>query len=280
MADGVRAMAGAVLAEAGSGVRRYLDIAWLWIRAAWAYPASFVMLAVGNGLITGLDFVGLWIMFSHLDDLAGFSLAEVAFLYGASSLAIGIADTLIGSVERIGQYMRTGRLDQMLTKPVPLLVQVCADQFTLRRLGRITQATVVFAWACTHVDWTAWRALVSVSMVVSGAVLFFGLFLAFSAVQFWTTDSSELANAFTYGGATVTQYPLSIFPRELLVGLTFVVPVAFANWYPALHVLGRTDPFGMPPWLQLASPLAALVTLSLALVVWRLGVRHYTSTGS
>jgi ABC-2 type transport system permease protein len=269
-----------VLVEAGLNARRYLDIAWLWVRAAWAYPASFLMLAVGNGLITGLDFVGLWIMFSHLDDLGGFSLGEVAFLYGASSLGLGIADTLIGSVERIGQYVRTGRLDQMLTKPVPLLVQVCADQFTLRRLGRITQATVVFAWGCTFVDWTPLRTLVALSMVVSGSLVFFGLFVAFSCVQFWTTDATEFANAFTYGGATVTQYPLSIFPREVMVGLTFVIPVAFVNWYPALQVLGRADPFGMPEWLQFASPLAAAATMAGALLVWRSGVRHYTSTGS
>src|SRR5918994_847819 len=110
----------------------------------------------------------------------------------------------------------------MMTKPVPLLVQVCSDQFTLRRLGRITQAAVVFGWAATYVDWTPVRVLVALSMVVSGAVLFF-----------------------------------SIFPREVMVGLTFVVPVAFVNWYPALFILGRDDPFGMPSWMQLASPPAA-----------------------
>lgn len=268
------------MAEAIQHAHRYLDIAWLWVRAAWAYPASFLMLAVGNGLITGLDFVGLWIMFSHLDTLGGFSLTEVALLYGASSLGLGIADTLIGSVERIGTYVRTGRLDQMLTKPVPLLVQVCADQFTLRRLGRVTQATLVFAWAAAYVDWSPLRVLVAVSMVVSGAAVFFGLFVAFACIQFWTTDATEVANAFTYGGGTVMQYPLTIFPRELMVGLTFVIPVAFVNWYPALYVLGRDDPFGMPGWLQFASPLAAVVTCALALLVWRTGVRHYTSTGS
>lgn len=268
------------MAEALQHGRRYLDIAWLWVRAAWAYPASFIMLAIGNGLITGLDFVGLWIMFSHLDDLAGFSLPEVAFLYGAGSLGLGIADTLIGSVERIGTYVRTGRLDQMLTKPVPLLVQVCADQFTLRRLGRITQAVIVFGWAATYVEWTPARVLVAISMVISGAAVFFGLFVGFSCIQFWTTDATEFANAFTYGGATVTQYPLSIFPREVMVALTFVIPVAFVNWYPALFVLGREDPFGMPTWLQFASPLAALATVAVALLVWRTGVRHYTSTGS
>jgi len=184
--------------------RTYAQIAWLWVRAAWQYPASFVLLAVGNGLISGLDFVGLWIMFAHLDELAGFTLHEVGFLYGAGALSLGVADSLIGSVERIGTYVRTGRLDQMLTKPVPLLVQVCADQFTLRRLGRITQATVVFGWACTYVDWSPARVLVAASMLVSGAVIFFALFVTFSCVQFWTTDASEFANAFTYGGATIT----------------------------------------------------------------------------
>ncbi|KRF04386.1 transporter [Nocardioides sp. Soil777] len=265
----------------GAGhLRTYGQIAWLWIRAAWQYPTSFVLLAVGNGLITGLDFVGLWIMFAHLDDLAGFTLQEVALLYGAGSLALGIADTAIGSVERIGTYVRTGRLDQMMTKPVPLLVQVCADQFTLRRLGRITQASIVFGWACTYVEWMPLRVLVAVSMVLSGAAIFFGLFVGFSCIQFWTTDATEFANAFTYGGATVTQYPLTIFNREVVVALTLVVPVAFANWYPALYILGREDPFGMPEWLQFSSPIAALVTVVLALLVWRTGVRHYTSTGS
>lgn len=268
------------MAEAVVHAQRYVDIAWLWIRAAWQYPASFVMLAVGNGLINLLDFLGLWIMFAHLDRLGGFALHEVAFLYGASSLAIGIADTLIGSVERIGTYIRTGRLDQMLTKPVPLLVQVCADQFTLRRLGRVTQAAVVFAWACTYVDWSPLRVVAAVTMVVSGAVVFFGLFVAFSCVQFWTHDASEFANAFTYGGATVAQYPLSIFPREVLVGLTFVIPIAFVNWYPSLFILGREDPYAMPALLQWSSPVAAAATMAVALSVWRLGVRRYTSTGS
>ena len=91
-------------------------------------------------------------------------------------------------------------------------------------------------------------------MLVSGALVFFGLFVGFSCIQFWTTDATEFANAFTYGGATVTQYPLNIFPREVMVGLTFVIPVAFVNWYPCLYLLGRTDPFGTPEALQFASP--------------------------
>ena len=62
--------------------------------------------------------------------------------------------------------------------------------------------------------------------------------------------------------------------------LTFVVPVAFVNWYPCLYLLGRDDPFGMPDWLQFCSPVAALAMVAVALLVWRAGVHRYTSTGS
>ena len=273
-------MADSPTASWAFAVRSYRDIAGLWVRASFAYPTSFALMTIAGFLITGLDFVALWLMFTHLDRLGHFSLMEIALLYGASGVGLRIADLLIGSVERIGIYVRTGQLDQMLTRPVPLLVQICADNFSLRRFGQISQAVIVFTVACTQVDWTALRVLVAVSMLISSGVIFFGLFVAFSCVQFWTTDASEFANAFTYGGNTITQYPLSIYPGELTKGLTFLMPIAFVNWYPCLYLLGRDDPFGLPTWLQFCSPVAAAVVLGGALIAWRTGVRHYTSTGS
>jgi ABC-2 type transport system permease protein len=263
------------------GLRAYLILARMWVRVSLSYRASFAALTAGQFLITGLEFVGIVVMFTNVDTLGGFGLREIALLYGATALGIGVADLLVGSVERIGFYVRTGRLDVMMTKPVPLLVQVCANEFSLRRLSRILQGGAVFAWAAwVAVDWTPARVAVAVAMVVSGSVIFFSLFVGFACVQFWTSDASEFANAFTYGGNTLTQYPLTIFPTELVKSLTFLLPVAFVNWYPCLFLLGRDDPFGLPAWLQLCSPVAAAVTLVVALAVWRSGVRHYTSTGS
>ena len=74
---------------------------------------------------------------------------------------------MVGRVERIGADVRMGRLDTMMTKPVPLLVQVCADEFAIRRLARVGQAAVVFGWAAAYVDWTPARAAVAVVMVVA-----------------------------------------------------------------------------------------------------------------
>ena len=41
-----------------------------------------------------------------------------------------------------------------------------------------------------------------------------------------------------------------------------MLPLAFVNWYPRLFLLGRDDPFGLPDWLQFASPVAALLLVA------------------
>jgi ABC-2 type transport system permease protein len=258
----------------------YVAIARLWIRSSLEYPVSFWAMTVGSLFSTGIDFVGIWVMFSHLTTYGGFDLRQMAFLYGTSQLAIGFADVVVGNVERIGMLVRLGRMDTMMTKPVPLLVQVCADQFALRRVARIVQGGAVLAWAAWDVDWTPARVGVLVVMLGCGGVIFFGVFVSFSCIQFWTSDASEFANAFTYGGASLLEYPLTVFPRQVVLGLTFVLPIAFANWYPSLFILGRHDTSGLPHALELASPVAALVMVLLTTTAWRLGVRHYTSTGS
>jgi ABC-2 type transport system permease protein len=261
-------------------VSDYGRIARLWIRASLAYRTSFAIMTASSFLITFLDFVAIGLMFHVIDQLGGFELWQVALLYGASGIGIGVADMLIGSVELIGQHIRSGTLDAMLVRPVPLLVQVCADRFALRRLGRITQTVIVFAYGASHVDWNLPKVGVAVLMAVGAILIFFALFVGVSCVQFWTTDSTEVANAFTYGGNTMTQYPLTIFPVEIAKSLTFVFPIAFTNWYSCLYLLDRPDPFGAPGWFALLPlPIGALMVV-LALTVWRAGVRTYTSTGS
>jgi len=255
-------------------------IARLWVRASMAYPASFWMLTVSGFVMTGLDFAAILVIFGRVDTLGGFTLHEVAFLYAGTGLGIAFGDFAVGRVERLGAMIRLGRLDTMMTKPVPLLVQVLADEFALRRLARIAQAGLVFAWAAVWVEWTPSRAAVAAAMLVSSSLIFSGLFVSLATLQFWTADAAETASAFTYGGNALTQYPLTIYPSEVVKVLTFVVPIAFVNWYPSLYVLGRPDPFGLPSQLQYAAPVVAALVLALTALVWRTGVRHYRSTGS
>jgi len=262
--------------------RAFVMLAGMWVRVSWSYRTSFVMVTVASFVITAVDFLAILVMFSNVDRLGGFGLTDIAFLYGATSLCLGIADLVIGNIERLGQRIRTGTFDALMVRPVGVLVQVCADEFALRRVGRVAQGGLVFAWALVHVDvaWSAARVLVTVAMVVFGTLIFAGIYVLGASFQFLSSEGSEVANAFTYGGNAMTQYPLTIYPAEAVRAMTFVVPVAFVNWYPALFVLDRPDPFGLPSAFQLASPAAAVAVGLLAVVAWRGGVRRYRSTGS
>jgi ABC-2 type transport system permease protein len=216
-------------------------IAGMWLRSTMAYRASFVMMTVGNFAVTGLDFVAILLMFSRVDALGGYTLPEIAFLYGLSSTSFGLADLAIGSMDRLGRRVRDGTLDTLLVRPAPVLAQVAADRFALRRLGRVTQGALVLGYALCTVDlhWTVPKVLMMPVMVLSGCGIFCAVFVAGAAFQFVAQDASEVQNAFTYGGGTLLQYPPTVFGTELVRGVTYVLPLAFVNWLPAAYVLGR-----------------------------------------
>ncbi|MCH0540472.1 ABC-2 family transporter protein [Streptomyces sp. MUM 203J] len=256
----------------------------MWIRSTMTYRFSFAMTLLANGVANFFDFVVILLMFTHVRGLGGFSFAEVAFLYGTTCVAFGLADLALGQVARLGRRVRDGTMDTLLVRPVPVLALVAADRFALRRLGRVFQGLVVLVWSVVVLDgtvaWTPLKVAMVPLMVVTGGLIFGSVMVAGAAFQFWAQDGTEVVNSFTYGGNTLLQYPPTIFAGELVRGVVYVVPLAFVNWVPALYVLGRQPPAGLPGWAVFVSPLVAVVFGGLAGLAWRVGLRSYRSTGS
>lgn len=264
------------------GLRAYLLIVAMWVRSTLAYRASFAMALCVSMAANGLDFVAILLMFSHVDTLGGFSLGEVALLYGTSATSFGLAHLAVGSMDRLGRRIRDGSLDTLLVRPVPVLAQLAADRFALRRLGRVTQGALVLAYALSAVeaDWSWTKVLMIPMMLLSGAAIFGALFVAGAVFQFYAQDAAEVQNAFTYGGTTLLQYPPTVFGKELVGAVTFVLPLAFVNWMPVLYVLDRDNPLGLPAQLAFTPPLVAAVCCAASALLWRVGLRAYRSTGS
>nr|AUV64117.1 transporter [Streptomyces citricolor]BAV57054.1 transporter [Streptomyces citricolor] len=270
------------LARARWALRSWFLVAAMWTRAIMAYRASFYLMLIANFAITSLDFVVLLLMFRHTDRLGGWSLPELAFLYGTSGLALGLANLFVGSVDALGDRIRTGTLDTMLIRPAPALAQLCAERFSLRRLGRPLQAAAVLAWSLTalQVHWSADRLLLVPLLLAAGTVIFGAIFVGGATLQFWWGEARELQNSLTYGGATLIHYPPTVFAKELVAGAVFGVPLAFVNWLPSLRILGKPDPLGLPTAFQYASPLAAALCVLAAALAWRAGLRAYRGTGN
>ena len=252
------------------------------VRSRAQYRVSFALDFVGAFGASFVDFLVVLVIFSHLPRLAGWSLAEIALLYGASGISFAMADLMVGHLDTFGQRIRTGTFDVLLVRPHGSLFQVIASELALRRLARAAQAAGVLAVALSRlqIHWTAGRVIVLAVMLVCGTGIFVGVWVAGAAISFWTTEIPEAVNAFTYGGSLLTQYPIEIFGTWLRRFLAFVVPMAFVAYYPALLVLDKADPVLGLPWLGVLTPVVAVVTLAAGRALWALGERRYRSTGS
>lgn len=254
------------------------------IRSQMQYRLSFLFDAFSTALVTGVSFLTIFLVLQKFDGIGGWKLWEVAFLYGMVETAFGLMDMLFSGFDPsfFGNRVRLGTFDQMLLKPVNIYLQVFGSEFLLRRLGRILQGLVVLTLAIANLDiaWTAGK-LLYLPVVIAGMVCFFGgLFIVGATITFWTIESIEVINIFTYGGNEMMSYPMHIYPDWMRQFFTFIVPGIFMNYYPALYILGKPDPFGMPgfaPWL---APFVGLGVLAISLRFWRFGIAHYQSTGT
>ncbi|HJV08957.1 MAG TPA: ABC-2 family transporter protein [Acidimicrobiales bacterium] len=251
------------------------------IRADWQYRTSFLLFTVSQFVAAFLDIAVVVVLFTTVDRLAGWSVAEVAFLYGTASLAFGLADVFVSEVEFVAHHIRHGSFDRFLLRPVGPFLLLSCQEFAFRRAGKVFQAALVLAVAIGQldVDWTLARVAMVVQMVAVGFVIFGGIWVLTSSIAFWAVEVREVANAFTYGGNFVAHYPMEVFSGWLR-RLATIVPLAFVSYYPALWVLGREDPHGSPAWLRFAGPLVAGAVVLVARAVWTSGIRHYRSTGS
>ncbi|WP_306345134.1 ABC-2 family transporter protein [Rhizomonospora bruguierae] len=163
-----------------------------------------------------------------------------------------------------------------------MLPQLVLSDLQLRKVSRIVLGAAVYVGALVAADlpWTPARVALAVVAPVAGTVFFTALFLVGASLTFWWIEAAELPNSFTYGGRDFTTYPVTVYGGWFRGLFAYGLGFAFVAYYPALALLGRADPLGLPAWVGWLSPLVAPVAAGAAAVVWRFGIRHYRSTGS
>ena len=258
---------------------RYLAIS---LRAQMQYRSAFFFSSLGQFLATGIEFAGIWVLFSRFGGLRDWSLWEVALFYGVVNVSFAIADAFSTGFDSFGQAVKRGEFDRLLLRPRSTVLQLAGQELALRRVGRLLQGLIVLvlAGSMLELQWSAGQLALLLAAVLSGACVFFGLFVIQATIAFWTVESLEIMNTMTYGGVQTAQYPLSIYVAPFRRFFTFAVPLACAGYFPIIAILGREDPLGSPFWWQCSAPAAGVLFLIAALSFWRVGERHYTSTGS
>jgi ABC-2 type transport system permease protein len=206
----------------------------------------------------------------------------VALLYGMANVSMALATLASRGFYTFDVMVKSGGFDRLLLRPRSTALQLVAQHLLISRTGRLIQGTAVLVWAVTALDvsWGVANSTLLVAAVLGGACLFTGIFVLQATMAFWTTESLEIVNTVTYGGLETAQYPIAIYATWFRRFFTFVIPLACMNYFPSVAITGGPDPLGTPAWVSWISPLAGFLFLAMALQVWKIGVRHYRSTGS
>ena len=258
---------------------RYLGIS---VRSQMEYRASFIMLSVGQFLVTIIEFASIVLLFDRFGGIQGWTLPEVGFFYGLINTAFAITDAAARGFDVFGAMVKGGDFDRLLLRPRGTALQVAGTELTLRRVGRLLQGSLVLAWSASRlsVAWTPGRVLLLLAALAGAGCLFFGVLVLQATLAFWTTEPLEMFNTLSYGGVQTAQYPIPIYARWLQRFFTFVVPLAAVCYFPGIAIIGKEDPLGTGRVFQCCAPAIGVAFLVVGLQVWKIGVRHYQSTGS
>jgi ABC-2 type transport system permease protein len=247
-------------------------------KARLEYRLDFFSSVFASFLGTAASFGFLLIVFSRGPAIQGWSFEEMVFLYGFSLIPLGIFNVLSWNLYLFSdRYLIEGRFDRVLVRPVDTVFQVLFEAFRLEALQETITGIVAVVWASRRLGLSFGAAdlVLFVLWGICGAAIYLAIFVGLTATSFWIEDRIGIVppvfNLMQFG-----RYPLTIYDGWIRFTLSFVIPFAFASFYPVMHFLRRRE-FAREFW---AVPIVAALSISIALAVWRSGVKRYHSTGS
>jgi ABC-2 type transport system permease protein len=192
-------------------------------------------------------------------------------------MAFSIGEMFGGGLAFFSRMLGNGEFDRALVRPRSIILQVLMPNMDFTRLGLLLQAIIVLLYVIpiSGIIWT-WEKIITLClMILCGSALFFGLFLITAACSFFTIESLNFMNIFTYGTRQFGRYPFSVYGDGVLKFLTFVIPLALFQYYPLLYLLDKEQ-----NTLFMCLPMVALLFLIPSYAFFKFGLSRYKSTGS
>lgn len=230
-------------------------------------------------IVVVTDPVATVLLFSRFGAIGIWDMERIILIYALAVTAFGLAESLCRGFDYFPwQMLRSGAFDRLLLRPRTLFTQVAASRFDVHRVVRPFTGTAAMLWALNamNVPLTPRAALILAMALAGGFLMYCGVFVLTSGIAFFTVKGLDWIYLFTNAGYQTTRLPEPHMPRVLKGAFTFLLPVMLVSFYPAAAVCG----WGYPEWLGYMSLPAGLAFFGLSLLMWRVGVRHYKSTGS
>jgi ABC-2 type transport system permease protein len=264
-----------------SALRQWVVLLRIGLASAVQYRADFAMTAVGAICYEAVSLAFVGVIVYAFGSIGGWSLVEVAFVYGIRCMGHALHGVLSGQLWATDRVVREGEFDRYLLRPINPLIQLLTRRFQVTAVGDIVFGLVVLSVTAVAapVAWSVGSVAYLVVAVVGSAFLESAVMLAIASSTFRLLVSGPILQMADTVFVTFGPYPLSVLPRGVAYLLTFVLPLAYAAFFPAAVLLQRTNDLFVPTWMAVASPAIGLLLYVAAVAFFHRQMRHYSSPG-
>lgn len=256
-------------------------LAWTYLRIGIAnemqYRVNFFIQILQSFIALATGLIGLGLVFNYTNQLNGWSRPELLAVMGVHILMGGVIQAAIQpNMQRLMEEIQQGTLDYALTKPADGQVLISVREFRFWQLVDVIMGAIVLGLAIYQLQERigSGEALSFLVALLMGGIMIYCFWLMLTSTAFWVVRVDEMVNLFQ-GVYAAGRWPVGIYPGWLRVGLTFLIPVAFAVTIPAEALTGRLTPLTL-----LGGAGLTILLMILARFVWRLGVRNYSGASA
>lgn len=258
-----------------------LRLGWLFFRVGalneLQYRANFFIQLLQSAVSAGTALVVLKLVYSHTDELNGWSEPELLVVMGIQILLGGVIRTLIQpNMRRLMEEVRDGKLDFALTKPEDSQVLISVRNVEIWRAVDIVSGAAVIGYGMSGLERAVdlGDALLFLGLLAVGTVTIYCFWLVIATLAFWLVNVWNIIELFE-GVYQTGRWPVSIYPLWLRLGVTFLVPIAFAITVPAEAATSRLE------WPTVALALGFGAALfAFTRWWWRFGLRSYSGASA
>ena len=227
-------------------------------------------------------YLATWILLTKFHSIQGWTLYEVILLFNINMVAHGLGSfSFRWPMLDMERMTRQGDFDMALIRPMNPLVYTLLGRPTFAYFGNYILGAIVFVLCFTHlaIHITILKVAFLLLAILGASLIHSAIYLSVGALSFWVVKTGAVFSMINSLN-NFTDYPITIYGKVIQVLLTFLVPFAFINFYPAYNFLDKQGGLLFSPVIQYGTPLVGMVFFFLAYRLWKLGVKNYKSTGS
>lgn len=204
----------------------------------------------------------------------GWTVYQVLLIQSVFTMSMAIADmTFNGILYATMSAVREGNFEMVLLMPVDTMILLMARTFSIDAIGLFFGGFAIFIVALLHVvapTFIMW--LQFVALFIIGLMVMMGIALMMAATSFKWVGNSRIPEIFD-SVRSFGKYPQTIFPKAVIMAVSYIFPVMMIGFFPAAALLGQGK------ITMFVAVIPCVIFLTLGIILYRSMVRLYQGVG-